>query len=747
MNVLGLSSGSFDELISREWITVNHAGGYASSTPAGINTRKYHGLLVASLAAPVRRMVILSRVQETIQRHGWPYELSSSEYPGTIHPQGHQLLRAFDHHPFPRWAWQADGWTIEKQLRLIQGQNTVVLSYTLQAATEPVELELRPLFALRSIHELMGQFNGRLSAEAYSQHQWRLPATHRSPEVFFAADATFANEGCWYLNTHYRCEQERGYQCLEDLWMPGTIRWTLKPGQTVHFACSTEPINLDRTLTRWAQEADSLAMMISTPADWAGSARKNSPGGADLPELPELSQLPTDAIDLPQADLDKPGVNRSRIINRAISIWAGGKPEDAVLEMLTHAGAQFLLRTPAEPGRDPVTTISGNLHWSAPQTRNGLIGFTGLMLATGRHATARTYLQWLAMHMHAGLIPSEFPEDGAAPIYHGADISLWFVQAVWDYLRYTNDQVTVRRHFLPAIGEIIARYSLGTLLGIGVDHSGLLGSHSPGIATTWMDATVGEWMVTPRQGRTVELNALWYNALRIGSLLASRFEQPDLAGQWEYMAHRAQQSFNAHFWNEEMGQCHDVLADHGRDPSLRPNQVLAVSLPFAILEMNRHQRLLDRVTDELLTPYGLRTLSQRENGYQRRCGQGIVNRQRASHQGTVYPWLLGPYISAMLRVHGRGHLMRQQAMGWIQQCMDHMAGPGLGQMPECFDGDAPHRPGGAMAAVASVGQLLRVYVEDVLDRCPAPVTQTAAHPQLQHRPRETGRPDGHVSQA
>lgn len=742
MNVLNKSSETLDELTSREWLTVNHLGGYASSTLAGINTRKYHGLLVAAMAAPVRRMVVLSGVQETIHHHGWPFELASSEYPGTVHPEGHQLLRAFDHHPFPRWAYQGEGWTLEKQLRLPQGQNSVVLSYTLQAASEPVEFELRPLFALRGIHELMTQWEGRLTAEPHGPNQWRIGATSRSPEVFFAAETSFTADGCWYLNTLYRREQERGYAAQEDLWMPGVMRWTLKPGQTIHFACATEPIDLDRTLRRLMQENEGQGQFIPA-VELSGVAPADetvTPAAASAPQQGAISgetfiagpPLPTDTV--PQA----------KIIARAMSIWSGNQQEDPTLNALTHATGQFLLRTPGEAGHEPVTRISGNYHWSAPQTRNALIGYSGLLLATGRHTTARTYLQWLAMQMQFGLIPSEWPEDGGAPLYHAADVSLWFIQAVWDYLRYTGDEVTVRRHFLPVIGEILARYALGTNLGIGLDHAGLLVSHAPGLATTWMDAAVDDWVVTPRQGRPVELNALWYNALCIGTTLARRFDQPAWAQQWEYLAQRNRHSFNAQFWHEEAGHCHDVLSEHGRDPELRPNQLLAISLPFPVLEMDRHVRVLRAVREQLLTPMGLRTLGPHVQGYQRRCGHGLVNRQRASHQGTVYPWLLGPYVSALLRVHGRNDSMRRQAMAIIQPSIDFLMSQGLGQMPECFDGEPPHRPGGAMASVASVGTLLKIYVEDVLDRCPpSPLKQPA-------KPRTTGsgRPeDTQISQA
>lgn len=245
-----IASLRFDGLIAREWLATSGNGSYASSTLPGVNTRKTHGLLVAAMATTDRRMVLLSRVEERVCSNGKSVELAANEYPGTIHPRGHEHLRAFSNVPYPRWGYQADGWTLEKQLRLLPGQATVVLSYTLLGGGAPIELEIRPLFALRGIGELMYQWNAPLEAASVEKDpgHWRLPATSRTPEVFFAHDGRFANQSCWYLNTIYRREQEEGHAGLEDLWMPGVVRHTLAPGRTAHFVCSNEPIDLMRAL-------------------------------------------------------------------------------------------------------------------------------------------------------------------------------------------------------------------------------------------------------------------------------------------------------------------------------------------------------------------------------------------------------------------------------------------------------------------------------------------------------------------
>ena len=248
MSGINLSAMSLHDLMDREWLAVNHLGGYASQSILGLNTRKYHGLLVASMSPPARRMVILSRVEEFVRLSGRVDPISSSEYPGVVHPNGRTFLKAFSPSPYPRWAYQGEGWTIEKNVRLISGENTVVISYTLLAGDRAIELELRPLFALRGIHELMYQSSGRLSAQIRSPRSVHIAATARTPEVFLAHDGAFDPHPSWYLATIYRRESERGYSALEDVWMPGPIRWKLEPGQTVHFVCSTDPIELDRTI-------------------------------------------------------------------------------------------------------------------------------------------------------------------------------------------------------------------------------------------------------------------------------------------------------------------------------------------------------------------------------------------------------------------------------------------------------------------------------------------------------------------
>jgi predicted glycogen debranching enzyme len=671
-----------DDLLRREWLLTNHVGGYASSTVPSLNTRKYHGLLVAAMTPPVQRMVLLSRVEEVVHCDGWPTPLACNEYPGTIFPDGNESLRAFAAEPFPRWAYQGgsggDGWTLEKSLQLIDGQNTVVLTYTL-LGKKSVDLELRPLLALRSMHELTYQWNanGKLAAEEKSPGYLRVPPTARTPEVFFAHDGdtfdgTVGDEetpgtATWYFNTIYRREQERGYAGLEDLWSPGVVRWEkLKPGESVHFVCSADPIDLERTI-----------------------------------ELAE-SQCPRAPIALAPPGLAPRETDQDRLVRAAGAFVLSASPEQ-----IEKTGVAMLTKIP----------------WAPPNVRDALVALPGVLLVTGRFAEARAMLLGLAARVRNGLVPTEFPEKLSEPeTFNGADTSLWFVNAVWQYLRYTGDEATVSKKMLDVVVQVVRTYHHGANAGITTDRDGLLNCAAPGQAMTWMDGRAGADVVTPRGGRPVEVNALWYNAVRIAATLCERFGQPSRARDLSLLADTIAIAFNRKFWNDREGCCFDVLSDHGPDPSVRPNQLLAISLPFPVLNGDRHAAVLDRVSVDLLTPLGPRTLSPRDPCYRGRYGGDVASRERAVHNGAVHPWLLGPFVSAYLRVHGRGEGARNEARHYLDACIARLAdAAGCGQLCELFDGDAPHRPGGATASAPAVGELLRCYVEDVLDQQPKPL--------------------------
>jgi predicted glycogen debranching enzyme len=660
-----ISEMTFEGLISHEWLSTNGVGGYACSTLCGLNTRKYHGLLVAAMSPPARRMVLLSRVEETVVTAHGSFALDANEYPGAIFPQGHHLLRAFSADPFPRWAYQGDGFTIEKSLSLLQGQNVVCLSYALLGGDKSVALHVRPLLALRGIHELMYQWNGLLSAQNKSAGQVRIPASSRTPEVFFAHDGDFAPEPHWYLNTIYRREEERGYAGLEDLWNPGIFRWMLAPGQTVYLVCATEPVELDAV----------------------------------------------------RADLGR--MARTAVQQTA---WANAE-RDENLDALMRAASAFVAGT-AEGPTEP--RVIGQYPWSPPSGRAAVMGFSGLFLVPGRIEQARALLLWLAGQIQDGLTPTEYSEDAGPPKFNGADTSLWFINAVGQYFSRTDDEQTVRS-LLPAIETIITAYRQGTKLGIVADADGLIASGAADFPTSWMDAQTGNWVVTPRRGRTVELNALWFNALRLASSFASRLGNPATAQELAALADSVQSAFNRRFWNGSLNCCFDVV-DQESDASVRPNQILAISLTHQVLAVDRHKLLIQTVLGDLLTPMGLRTLSARDPAYQGRYGGNVVSRDRAQHQGSVYPWLLGHLATGYLRAYGRSVVTVARVRSWLDGCLAYLRGDGVGQLCELFDGDAPYHPGGAPASALSVAEILRCYAQDVLGIAAAVPTTTNPAP-------------------
>jgi glycogen debranching enzyme len=635
-----LSALSFDDLLAREWFQTNGLGGFASSTLPNLNTRKYHGLLVAALAPPVRRTVLLSSVEEFVTCSEETLSLASAEYPNSIHPDGFRRLVAFDTEPFPRWAYQSEHWTIEKSLRLLPNENTVILTYTLLTAMAPVTMQLRPLLALRGIHELMYQSNARLLPELLTADHLRISPTKSTPEIFIAHDGDFLGDTCWYLNTIYRREIERGYAGLEDLWCPGVIRYTLAPGQSVRFVCSTDPIDLKR-----------------------------------------ISSLP-----LPVGALST-------------------NPED----LLARAANQFI----ASPN------VLTDLPWAPPNVRNALIAFPGLFLCTTRYADGEAFLRHLVPLIRNGLVPTMLPEDASPPIYSGADTSLWFIHAIHQYLRYAHPDAGAGEFWLDVMDSILSSYKSGTDLGIQPDAEALLCTRAANQPTTWMDAKCGDWVITPRAGRPVELNALWYSAMRITAELAMKLGQPARAQSWLVLANKTREAFNRRFWNNRDQCCHDVIADHGPDSSIRPNQIFAISLPYPVLDAGRHEAVIDRISNDLLTPYGLRTLSRDDPSYQPNYHGDIVHRDRAYHQGSAYPWLLGPFVTAFIRVHGRGDESLAHAKEYLAHCLDYLQDQGLGQLPELFDGSDPYHPGGARASARSIGEILRAVAQDILGRVPA----------------------------
>jgi len=605
---------------AREWIETNGIGGYASSTIAGVNTRRYHGLLVAAVRPPVGRMVLLSKMEETLVAGDARYDLSVNRYPGVVHPAGHRYLAGFRQDPFPVWTYRAADIEIDKSVFCIQGENTVVIEYAVRSAgprAAPLALELRPLIAFRDFHSLT-HANAVLRGD-YDEAPGRVTVRPYDPlpSLSFAHNASqVVKTGHWYHNFQYEAEQERGLDFEEDLFQPFALLYDLsRGGATVIASCD--------------------------PRD-----------AGDAPRLRAAARLRRPPL---------------------------------------HAAAdQFLA------ARGELKTVMAGYHWFGDWGRDTMISLPGLTLATGRPDAAREILLAFSRHVSQGMLPNRFPDAGEEPEYNTVDAALWFFEAVRAYLAHTGDGAFAAG-ITPVLAGIVEWHTRGTRYGIRVDSDGLLRAGEPGVQLTWMDAKVGDWVVTPRHGKPVEIQALWYNALRVMDGLRP-------GGPYAEMAARARESFGGQFWNAEEGCLYDVVDGPAKDGSIRPNQIFAVGLHHPILEGDRARSVVDVVRRELLTPYGLRTLSPRDSRYVGTYEGGVRQRDGSYHQGTVWPWLLGAFIDAWRRVHGgspdfTSALMRH----WREDA-------GLGQISEIFDGDPPHRPRGCIAQAWSLAELLRVGV-------------------------------------
>ncbi len=640
-----------------EWLETNGLGGFASSTVAGLNTRRYHGLLVAAIKPPVVRTVLLAKLEETLVIDGQRYELSANQYPGAVHPQGYQFLKRFRLDPFPVFTYEVAGLELEKSVLMIHGENTTVMQYEIIGHTaRRVSLELRPLIAFRDYHSLTHE-NGALNAAVQMADGLATVTPYAGlPALHFAHDADEIElTGWWYRNFEYAIERERGLEFREDLFSPFALKSDLTQRQAVSIIASTE-----------RREAAQAALL------------------------------------------------RQAEIRRRAAIKALSAVDDELVRTLTAATDQFIV------ARGDHKTVIAGYHWFSDWGRDTMIALPGLTLAVGRADAARDILLEFARYVDQGMLPNRFPDAGAAPEYNTVDATLWFFEAVRQLIAYTGDEDFVRAHLYEVLKEIIAWHERGTRYGIRVDDHGLLHSGEAGVQLTWMDARVGDWVVTPRQGLAVEIQALWYNALCVLKELAMKFADPVSAKKYRRMAARAKRSFNQLFWNEAAGCLYDAIDGEMRDAAIRPNQIMAVSLQHSMLTRERAKQVVAVVECELLTPVGLRSLAPGSPDYKPRYQGGIVERDGAYHQGTVWAWLMGPFITAYIKAHGGTGKARAQARQWLDGFHTHIFGEAcLGQVSEIFDADAPYTARGCVAQAWSVAELLRAAVEDVYAIAPA----------------------------
>ena len=711
-----------------EWLVTNGLGGFACGTVLGAASRRYHGWLIAALAPPVDRRLLWAGAEEWLRTPAGQWPLANHDYGGLLHPDGWRRLVSWRLYPFPTWLWSVDGVLVERTLFMVRGQNATVARYRLLAGPS-VELVLKPFINCRDYHHTVRATGWEFRQETLP-YGTRVTAYPGAPPLVLAAGspgsagdsapdgrARYDPGGLWYYNFHYAWEAERGLDHVEDHFCPGAFH------------------------IRLAGCGDSAVLVGYCPRP----EPQEAPG--DGAPAPPWHDGPAALFVWAEAAYGAAADRRRRLAAAA----PGGDPDRQRLALAADDFVAWRRTTRA-------ATLIAGYPWFTDWGRDAMISLPGLLLCTGRHQAAREVLLTFAAHRREGLVPNRFAdhgEGGGEPAaYNAADASLWFVYAVWKYWCATGDTVTTRAELLPAAADILQHYLRGTAYGIHVGSDGLVYAGHPGVQLTWMDAKVGDWVVTPRMGAAVEINALWYNALRAVETLAGRCGRPD-AGQWGRLAAAARRSFLRRFAHPD-GWLRDVVQDTGswagaeptavaqagsaRAPAhepLRPNQLLALALPFPVVGRRRGRAILERVARDLLTPVGLRTLAPGDPEYRGRYTGDQWQRDAAYHQGTVWPWLLGPFISGFLRCHGRTPETVAAARVRLEPLRHHLRCEGaLGQVSEIFDGDPPHVPRGCFAQAWSVAEWLRVWAEEleVADDRPGVHADRGGDGRPRHRP-------------
>ncbi|HEY2065254.1 MAG TPA: amylo-alpha-1,6-glucosidase [Gemmatimonadaceae bacterium] len=666
-----------DTLVANEWLVTNGLGGYASSTIGGVMTRKYHGYLVASLPAPLGRMVMLQNLQTTLRfAEGRDTGLAGEEL--AEHPirLPAEYLRDFRLElGMPVWEFEVDGVRLEKRVVMPHGQNSVHVHYRrLDTSDTACTLVLRPFVHFRSYEEPVSVARPAPLVTLEGTRVEIHPATELPPlrldvhggdkPVAFAAHELRVSE------VMYRMERDRGYESKGEVWSPGEF--------TLPFSAACE------------------ATFIASTESWG-----------------VISALPPDRAMTAESER-----------RRGVLRLGGAATRDPVAAMLTLAADQFIIspagrvedEARARAAGDEARTVIAGYHWFTDWGRDTMISLEGLALNTGRHREAGSILRTFAYYVRDGLIPNMFPDGANEGLYHTADATLWFFHAVHRYVQTTNDRRTLAA-FLPKLRDIVEHHVRGTRFGIGVDPAdGLLAQGAPGYQLTWMDAKVGDWVVTPRRGKAVEINALWYNALRLMADWHREDGDTAAATQFDEYAARVRESFNRRFWYESGGYLYDVVDAEsqagGPDPSCRPNQIFAISLDHPVLDESRWVPVLETVRTRLLTPVGLRSLAPGSPDYKAQYFGDLRTRDAAYHQGTVWGWLIGPFVDAWLRVHPND---LAGARGCLTGLVTHLDWYGVGSLAEVFDAEPPYTPRGCIAQAWSVAEVMRAWCKTAGD--------------------------------
>ncbi len=663
----------FENAVGKEWLITNGLGGYASSTALAINTRKYHGLLVAAFNPPRDRRVCIEKFDEELKIGNVFYPIFANEFQNGVYPKGHEFLKEFSLSPFPKYYYGVQNVDLSKTVFMPRGVNAVIVAYeVLNKNGVDIELQIHPNVTCRHFHSVVDRWRNPPKI-IQTKKDRKVIVNVESPEstlIIESTEGSYVPAEKWLEKVYYREEHSRGESYLDDWRQLGYFTVKIK-------AKTHEKFALFAVAAKNMEQAEKIASTM--PATFY------------------------DVENLYAREL----THRERLLTKFYDEHKTVRVQDW-LGWLVLASDMFVVGF-----EKAQRSVIAGYHWFEDWGRDAFVSLPGLMLVTGKFEDARQTFLTFNKHVVDGLIPNFISDKDAQPVYNSVDATLWYVNAVLQYLKYTGDFTFIKLNLWENLKVTAENLIRGINTNIRVDSDGLL-LHGPQV--TWMDTVVDGHPVTPRAGKAVEVQALWYNAVKTLELLARRFKEPNVTEKFVQLAEKARESFVKKFWNIEKNCLFDAVNEWGcGDPSVRPNQIIAVSLDFTMLDSFKNSKVVDVVRRELLTPFGLRTLARNEPKYVGVYSGDRRSRDLAYHNGTAWPWLLGPFTTAYLKTEGYGEYMREYAFKnfLLPLFTEQVLRAGLGTINEIFDGDPPHNPRGCIAQAWSVAEPLRAYVEDV----------------------------------
>lgn len=670
---------TFREGIEREWVIVNGIGGYAGCSIIGANTRKHHGLLVASLHPPVERYLLLSRINELLVVGEKEYSLAAVQRKGAVLEEGQHYLQRFIYDAVPHYIYQAEDVFITKSIAMKHGENKTAICYEIENGGRQAYITLTPLFNYRD-HGGFSTVKGlKFRAERYERKEGvqivlcPIGAAGKDYEIVFEVSEgnVFTRKKLFDEEMELQTEIDTGMSAIDNNYTPYDIQIKLAPYEkkkisVVCYLRDTEKRNMSVEKNVFAENAFYIIEE----------------------EIRRMKEL-----------IEKTGY------------------QDELAQTLIQAADAFIVDRISTGNK----TILAGLPWFTDWGRDTMIAMQGLTLCTGRYEDAKGILRTFAKYVRKGLVPNMFPDEGLEPLYNTVDASLWYFYSVYKYLEYTgsdDEYAFVEEEIYPKLKEIIQAYQYGTDFHIYMDDDGLIHAGGELDQVTWMDVRAGDWVATPRHGKPVEINALWYNALKVMEQLAVRYGDGRMF--YRELAKKVKLSFNEKFWNGEKACLYDVAEEEKdgvvkNNDQIRPNQIWAVSLPFTMLSEDKEKKIVETVWQQLYASYGLRSLSPEDAEYKGIYFGKLHDRDAAYHQGTVWAFPLGGFLTAYVKVYGKNGESRDFAKKLLEPIEDHLADGCIGSVAEIFDGDEPHVSRGCYAQAWSVGEILRAYAEDILN--------------------------------